>query len=152
MATYDAGVDIQYKLTREWEDSAPIYDIPTGVVAFSRGDQSAPGLIGRADLPDNHVLSAASRNREILKTVSVEATSQSVIDALAQRALTDAIEVTRRATIIHPVNSTEMNDVVKHGPLGFTGPVVERTVTMKLGASVKDTIRRIYTGGDMPWI
>lgn len=141
------------KLKDEWDDSLPLSDIPTGVVAFSKGDETTPGLRGRADLPASHPLSAVSRDMEKIKSINVEAVDQASIDGLAARGLAEAVQAVRRASIIHPVNATEMNDVVRHGPLQFNGPIVERNVVLGLGAVVKDAIRRIYTEDDeLPWL
>lgn len=141
------------KLRDEWDDSLPLSDIPTGVVAFSKGDENTAGLRARVDLPDNHPLSAVSRGREKIKSINVEAVDQAAIDGLAARGLAEAVQAIRRSTILHPVNATEMNEVVRHGPLNYHGPIVERNVTLGLGAVVKDTIRRIYTeDDDLPWL
>lgn len=151
-ATYGSAPG-NLKLRDEWDDSLPLSDIPTGVVAFSKGDETTPGLRGRADLPDKHPLSAVSRGGEKLKSINVEAVDQATVNSLAARGLAEAVQAVRRSTILHPVNDTEMNDVVRHGPLKYHGPVVERNVTLGLGAVVKDSIRRIYAGDDdLPWI
>ena len=56
-----------------------------------------------------------------------------------------------RVSVTHPIDSTDLNDVVHHGPLNLDAAIVERQVDLRVGAVVTDAIRHIYTGGDLPW-
>lgn len=150
VATYGGGVE-RLRMLGGWSDEADLASLPTGFRVYVAGDDSTPGLIGKADLPDEHPLSAASRGRAILTTESGEATSQAIANEIANRRLQESLQVTRRATIIHPIDDVALNDVVAHGPLGFSGAVVQREIRLDIGAVVTDTVRRIYTGGDLPW-
>lgn len=136
----------------DWSDEAPLWDVPTGFVAYTQGTESMAGMRARVDLPASHPLSAAARGRHLLRTEQVEATSTAALTTIARRRLNESVQITRRATIAHPLDSTEIGDVVTHHPAGMTGPIVQRTVTLGLGAVVEDTVRRIYTGGDTPWL
>lgn len=150
VATYGGGAD-HARMLPSWTDEADLASLPTGFRVYVAGDDSTPGLIGKADLPTEHPLSAASRGRPILTTESGEATSQAIADEIAARRLQESLQVTRRAAITHPVDDTQMGDVIAHAPLGFSGAVVQRTIKLDVGAVVTDTLRRIYTGGDLPW-
>lgn len=141
----------------DWDDEAPLWDVPTGFVAYTPGTESAAGMRVRIDLPASHPLSAVSRGtpeapRHSLKTEQVEAANLSALSTICQRRLDDSVQVTRRATITHPIDGTEVGDVVTHVPAGITGPIVQREVALGLGAVVTDTVRRIYTGEDVPWL
>lgn len=148
-ATYGAGGERMR--ANEWTDEAEIWDLPTGFRVIVDGDEDSPGFIGVADLPDEHPLSAASRGRRILRRERGEAPTLAIAHQIAARRLDESLQVTRRATMTHPVDGSQVGDIVTHGPLGLTGPIVQRSVELGLGAVVTDTIRRIYTGGDLPW-
>lgn len=138
-------------MTPEWSDRAEIFALPTGARIYVAGDESTPGLIGAADLPEAHPLSAVSRGREILIADEGEADSQATANALAQRALDDAMRVTRNVEVAHPLDGTQVNDAVHHRPLGLDATITQRSIDMGVGAVVTDTIRHIYTGGELPW-
>lgn len=136
----------------QWGDEAELFAIPTGVRVFVDGDEDTEGFVGSADLPDDHPLSAVSRGREVLRVERGEATSQQVADGLAERYLSESTQVLRSVTVTHPVDSTELNDVVLHRPTGLRAAIVNRTVSMGVGAVVQDRIRHIYTSGEeLPW-
>lgn len=143
-------------LRKQFSDDQPTYGLPTGFRIIVPGDDATPGLIGKADLPPTHPLSAQSRGiTDWLRTERADAaTSQEVADQIAQRRLTESLQVTRRATITHPVDDTQLHQVVGHGPFNIDGPIVQRDVAIGDGAAgagavVTDTIRLIYTGGDI---
>ena len=142
-----------------WEDRAPL-DIPNVFAYFVPGDEETPGywVHARNDNPDSP-FSVPSRAKypgrrygEIVQAEQGEASSREAAQAIANRRLAEVSQVTRRATITHPVDDTWPGDVVHHGPLDLTGPIVSRTVTLGIGAVVEDTIRHIYTGGGAPWL
>ncbi|MBB1511965.1 hypothetical protein H5399_05020 [Tessaracoccus sp. MC1627] len=155
--TYGKRAQGHLPLRKQFSDDMPTYGLPTGFRVIVPGNDTTPGLIGKADLPPEHPLSAQSRGiTDWLRTENADAaTSQEVADQIAARRLQEALQVTRRATITHPVDGTQMNDVVTHGPLAITGPIVQRDITLGdgsagAGAVVTDAIRLIYTGGDLP--
>lgn len=145
--TYAAG---KAKMLPSYSDEADLSSIPNVVKIISAGDETTAGLIGSASNDDpSDPLSTANRPEVVVVENVDEATSQGAIDAIAVKRLHELMQVTRRATITHPVDKTQLNDVVKHGPAGFTGPIVQRGINLALGAVVEDTIRRIYTGDDL---
>ena len=147
--TYGAGAGL---MVPEWSDDANASDVPNVVHVYAPGDDVSPGLVGSAS-NDNPLdpLSTFNRGEIVAPVEQVEATSQAAIDAIARQRLAELSQVTRRATITHPVDHVALNDLVRHGPGGFAGTVVQRSVQLGIGAVVQDTIRRIYTGGDLPW-
>lgn len=150
VATYGGEPD-DLRMRGEWTDEAETYNLPTGFRLTVEGTDNKPGFVGSADLPDSHPLSAASRGRELLRVESGEAVNQATADDIAARKLVDALQVTRKVPIQHPVDTTQLGDVVEHRPLGLTGAIVQRTIDLGVGAVVSDTIRHIYTGGELPW-
>lgn len=151
VATYGGEPGDLAMLAKTTQEAA-IFDIPTGFVVYVEGDEEKKGLIGRADLPDAHPLSAVSRGREVLASEHGEATSQKAADALAKSRLQDKLGITRRVTVTHPMDEVRLKDVVAIRGRGVTGPVVQRDLTLGVGAVVTDTVRRIYSDGDVSWL
>ena len=149
-ATY-GGDEGDLKMRPAWSDEADIYSLPTGARIQVTGDEATTGMIGKADLPAAHPLSAASRGTDWLLVEEGEAASQTVANQIAARRLDEAMQVTRRVSVTHPIDGTDLNDVVHHGPLSLDAAIVERQVDLGVGAVVTDAIRHIYTGGDLPW-
>ena len=143
------STDLQMRPT--WSDEADLAEIPTGVRIIVSGDDKTPGLIGRADHPDAHPFSAASRGGERLRVETSEAVDQAAANTIAARFLDESSQVTYRATIAHPIDHTALDDVVHHRPAGLDAAIVERSVDLGVGAVVTDTVRHIYTGGVLPW-
>ena len=143
----------QLHMRTEWSDELPLWDVPTGFAVYTEGDETTPGMSARADLPASHPLSAAARGREVVRVESVEATSLSVLQGIAQRRLDDQMSVVRRATITHPVDDTQLNDAIEHAPARFRGAVVDRQVSLAIGAVVSDSVRHIWTDMEaLPWL
>lgn len=151
LAAVYGGGPTDLRMRPEWSDEAELWSLPSGFRVVVDGTDDKPGLIGVADLPDEHPLSAASRGRELLRTETAEAADQSTADALAARRLQESLQVTRRVQVTHPIDTTRLGDLVEHRPLTLRGPIVERTITLGVGAVVTDVIRHIYTGGELPW-
>ena len=147
---YGAGGD--YKMKRQFIDIADLTDIPTGFVAFTQGDEEVAGLIARVDLLAKHPLSASSRGYELLQSEQVEAADLDALKKIAQSRLNDKLQITRKAEYTHPMDDVELNDVVYNNHLLFKGPVVQRSISLAAGAVVKDTMRWIYTEGELPWL
>lgn len=140
-----------------WHDQAEAWRIPTGVRIIVAGNQHTPGLIGAADLPDEHPLSAVSRGtpewpRPWLLTETAQAPSQTIADQIAARRLAEALRIPRTATITHPMDESRLGDIAHHGPRDLTGPIVHRRLQLGIGAVVTDTIRHTYDGGDLTWL
>jgi hypothetical protein len=137
----------------EWSDELPLWDIPTGFAVYTEGDEDTPGMSARADLPVEHPLSAARRGREILRVEPAEAATQAALDGMAQRRLNSQLSVVYRATLEHPVDDSQLNDVVIHSPAGFRGAIVNRDITLGVGAVVSDSVRHIWTDLEaVPWL
>ena len=151
VATYGAESD-HLRLKPQWSDRADLYALPTGVRLYISRGSSSTGFVGAADLPDAHPLSAASRGGvPYLLTESSDATTRAKAAALAQRRLDEVMQLARTITVTHPVDEVQVGDAVSHGPLGINAVVVQRGVTMGVGAVVSDTVQHTYTGGDLPW-
>lgn len=148
------GFDDDDALMRsEWPEELPLWDLPTGVAVYTEGDEEAPGMSARADLPAAHPLSAARRGRTVTKSEEAEATSLDVLQGIAQRRLDEQMSIVYRAGVVHPVDDTVLNDVVEHGPAGVAGAIVNREITLGLGAVVTDSVRHIWTDmEDLPWL
>lgn len=146
--TYGAGA---LRMKPTWIDEASFYTLPNGARMYVPGTDTAAGFIGKADLPDAHPLSAANRGRQILLVKEVEAANLTTANGLAERELLNALQVIRRVTIEHPVDGTTIDEVVELPHLDLVGPIVNREITIGVGAVVKDTVRTIYTQGALPW-
>ena len=150
VASYGAGG--QRMRRDQWSDQAEAWRIPTGVRIIVAGNQTTPGRVGAADLPDEHPLSAVSRGAPHLLTETGQAPSQVIADQIAARRLTEALQIARTVTATHPVDGVELGDVVRHLPRDLTGPIVARRINLGVGAVVEDTIRHTYDGGDLTWL
>lgn len=152
-ATYGPG-QADLRMRPQWSDEANIAEVPNIVYVYTQGNETTPALIGTArnDNPADP-LSTVNRGEVVRSPEQVEATSQDAADSIALKRLHESQQVVRRATITHPVDWTELNEVVEHAPAAFTGAIVQRGVTLGLGACVEDSVRRIYTAGeDLLWI
>lgn len=140
-----------WKMLPQFDDDLNLAEIPNVTYINSPGDETTPGLIGRAS-NDNPADPLSTANRpEVVLSEQAEATSQEAIDAIAVKRLAESQQATRRATITHPVDASQLNSVVTH-PAGFAGAIVERTIQLDIGAVVDDTVRRIYTAKEgLPW-
>lgn len=148
------GFDDGQELMRvEWDDSLPLWDIPTGFAVFTEGDEDTEGMSAVAHLPDEHPLSALSRGREILRVETAEASNQAALNGIAQRRLNSQLSVVYRASIKHPMDDTVLGDAVIHSPAGFRGTIVNRAIDLGVGAVVEDSVRHIWTDlEEVPWL
>lgn len=102
----------------EWAYTRDLSSIPNRVVCVSQGTDTEPGLVGVAvnENPESPYAYAA-RGRWVTKVVdNVEAASQNVINALAQRALLDAMSPVGKLSVAHAIIPTVVNDVVEFEP------------------------------------
>ena len=138
-------------MRRAYSSESDVYSLPTGVVVYVQGDEDTAGFLGRADLPPSHPLSAEARGYERLVTRDSDAATPAIAAAEAQTALDNALQVIEKVTVIHPMNTTGMNDRVAVAPLGMYGTIAQRTIQLGLGAVVTDQVRRVWVGGELPW-
>lgn len=140
------------RVVPEWTDTLNVDEVPNRVVAYSKSDQNTQPLRALVDLPAEHPLSWKRRGH-VQKTYSnVEATDSQALLAYAQRMLLGATSVTRRIQYRHPVDGTQMTDKVRLRTLGVTGQIINRKVTLGVGAVVEDTIRATYSQEEQAWI
>ena len=99
----------------EWSRVFDWYGTPNQVVQVSQGDDEKPGLIGIAQNNDpDSPYSIPARGRIISMTeTGVEATSQRVIDELAQRRLLDQSSPVSNITVDHALMPLEVDDRVQ---------------------------------------
>lgn len=139
-----------YRVLRRYKDAANVDDVPNVVYAYSKSDGKELGLRGEARLDDPASPLSTHRRGEIVKVYdNLEAADQAVINRHAQRLLTQAIDVTRRVTYTHPVDGIQLRDRVTLRRLGVTGVVANRRIRLGVGPVVEDTLRHIYTGGQL---
>ena len=156
-ATYGADPG-HLRLRPQWEVKTPLYRMPTGVVVHVARPNGLKGWIGRADLPDEHPLSAYSRGDgdralgELLHTETADTTSAAKTQARAEQRLAE--ETTAQAIIdyTHPMDDTEHGDTVTVDPEHATGRITARTITLGVGAVCQTSIRCSFPGGVYPWI
>lgn len=129
-----------------------VYALPTGIAVYVQGNEDTAGFVGRADLPDHHPLSAEARGYERIVTRDSEAATPAIAASEAQAALDEALQVIEKVTVVHPMNQTEVNDRVGVRPLAMDGTVTQRTIQLGLGAVVTDQVRRVWGGGELPWL
>ena len=156
-ATYGAGTD-QLRLTPHWKVQTPLYRMPTGVVINVARPAGLKGWIGRADLPDEHPLSAVSRGDgdralgEHLLVETGDTTSAAKTQTRAQVRLVEETTAQADIQIQHPLDGTEHRDTVTIDPENATGRISARTITIGTGAICQSTIRASFPGGVYPWI
>lgn len=147
--TYGPG---EAKMLGKYGDELDLSEVPNVVYVYAPGDETTAGLIGRASNDNPNDPFSTVNRPEVVFSEQVEATSQAAIDAIAVKRLAEKQQVTRRTGLTHPLDGTRLGDVVSH-PAGLTGAIVQRSITLGLGAVVEDTVRRIYTAGEaLPWI
>lgn len=145
VATYGADPD-HLRLRPAWTVDTDLYAIPTGVVIYVARPNGLKGWLGRADLPDEHPLSAAVRG-ERLVTERGDTTTSAATQARAELRLADLTQATASIQIQHPIDDTIHLDTVTVAPEGVVGQVVDRSITLGVGAVVQSKIR-----GAAAWI
>ncbi|WNN93667.1 minor tail protein [Arthrobacter phage CallinAllBarbz] len=128
---------------------ADTFNVPNRVVQVSTSDGETPALIGEARNEDPaSPYSYNNRGRWITRVeTEVEATSQAVLDALAQRRLVELSAVTETYEIEHALIPLELNDAVRLTRTAEeiqTGAVVQKmTISTAVGALVRSTLRGV---------
>lgn len=136
----------------EFEHDRDEFDVPNKFVCVGRGDGETEGLIGSATNEDpDSPYSFQQRGGWITETATdVEATSQEVIDAIAQRRLTEATQVTSSLVVPHAIlPDLDLNAAVtfRRRPAGLDlRAVVQATeISTTLGELQKTTIREVVS-------
>lgn len=122
-------------------------DIPNRVVLVSAGGHDEPALVGVAENTDpGSRFSYPARGRWIVHVEEgVEATSQSVIDSLAARRLTERSTVAAAAEIRHAAVPLALNDVARlaDGDLDMRAAVQSWDLVLQPGELMRTTIREV---------
>jgi len=139
VATYGGQPD-HLRLKPDWSVDTDLYALPTGVVVYVARPDGLKGWIGRADLPDDHPLSAVSRG-ERLVTESGNTTTLAATQARAELRLAELTQASASIQIRHPIDDTGHMDVVTVDPEGAVGQIVDRSITLGVGAVVQSTIK-----------
>lgn len=138
-AIYGAQPD-HLRLKPAWSVDTDLYALPTGVVVYVARPDGLKGWIGRADLPDDHPLSAANRG-ERLVTEQGDTTTLAATQTRAELRLAELTQATASIQIQHPIDTTGHLDTVTVDPEGVAGQIVERSISLGVGAVVQSTIR-----------
>lgn len=139
VATYGGQPD-HLRLKPDWSVDTDLYALPTGVVVYVARPDGLKGWIGRADLPDDHPLSAANRG-ERLVTETGNTTTLAATQARAELRLAELTQASASIQIQHPIDDTGHMDVVTVDPEGAVGQIVDRSITLGVGAVVQSTIK-----------
>ena len=136
----------------EFDHELDIFDAPNKIILVSTSDGTGPPLTSVATNTDpNSPTSFPARGRWISRTdANVAASSQTVLDALAQRRLADATQVASVITLKHaPVPDVILNSIVtfRRVPAGLdlTGVVQSMQVSSALGALVTTQVQEVQT-------
>lgn len=139
-ATYGGQPD-HLRLKPTWSADTDLYALPTGVVVYVARPGGLKGWIGRADLPDDHPLSAANRGGERIVTESGNTTTSAATQTRAELRLAELTQATASIQITHPIDDTAHLDTVTVAPEGVTGQIIDRSITLGPGAVVQSTIK-----------
>lgn len=105
--------------TPEFEREQDLYRVPNAVTVVSNGTGDEPGLVGYAENnnPDSP-FSIMNRGRRIFPDggiETIEAATQEIIDAHAQRRLIEQSSPTAKLTVTHAYRPMALNDAVGFG-------------------------------------
>lgn len=127
----------------EWGREQDLAAVPNRVVLVSAGASDTPALVGVAENTDpSSRLSIPTRGRVITYTdTGVDATSQSVIDALAARRLADLSSPSATRTVdVAPV-PISLHDVVRHD--GARAAVHAWSLALEVGADMRVVMQEV---------
>ena len=126
----------------EWTRDADVFAVPNRYVCVGTTDGLLPALSAVATDESDGPFSYASRGRWITKAdVDVEATSQTVLDLLAERRLYEAQQVTETLVWTHPWLPFGLNEVVQFN--GVRAVVWKQSVRLSVGGLITSTARRL---------
>ena len=103
----------------EWEHTQDLNAVPNVAIARTTGTDEEPALVGvaRNEITDPHnpayQFSYAARGRWIGRTYDVEASTQDVVDSLAQQRLLGAMDPVSAYDIEHAILPLEGDDLVR---------------------------------------
>lgn len=121
--------------------------VPNRVVLVGTGSGDTEALVGVAENTDPASrFSIPARGRTIThRQTGVEATSQSVIDAIAARRLTDLSQVAATQDVTHAAVPLDLNDVIaRTWPTGTARAVVQSwALTAGAGAQMATSLREV---------
>ena len=133
----------------DFEDDNDYFGVPNKVILISQGDGDTEGLVSVAtnEDPDDEL---SFNNRERWVTVvetGVEATSQAILDELAQRRLESLSQVASTITLKHALVPLDLNNLVnfRRTPalLEFRAVVQEMTIPCVPGKLATAIIRKV---------
>lgn len=126
----------------EWTRDRDVFAVPNRYVCVGTTNGETPALSAVATDESDGPFSFASRGRWITKAdLDVEATSQAVLDLLAERRLYEAQQVTETLVWTHPWLPFTLNEVVQFN--GVRAVVWKQAVTLSIGGLITSTARRL---------
>lgn len=136
----------------DFDHELDIFDAPNKIILIGSSDGvSLPLTSVATNVDPNSPTSFPSRGRWISRTdQNVQASSQTVLDAIAQRRLAEATQVSSVVTLRHaPVPDVILNSVVtfKREPAGLdiTAVVQSMQVSTAVGALVQTQVQEVQT-------
>ena len=134
----------------DFDHEQDIFDAPNKIILISASDGTSPALTSVATNTDPaSPTSFPARGFWISRTdTNVQASSQTVLDALAQRRLADATQVASVVTLKHmPVPDIDLNSIVRFrntkAGLDFTGVVQTMNVSTQFGVLVETQVQEV---------
>lgn len=137
---WDFTADALY--TPRWTRDADVFSVPNRYICVGATSGETPALMSTAVDTSEGPFSYSSRGRWITRTdTDVEATSQAVLDLLAERRLHKAQQVTETLTFEHPWLPFGLNEVVQFGTVRAV--VWKQSVRLSVGGLITSTARRL---------
>lgn len=135
--TGDAIVDF------DWQRDQDLSSVPNRVILIAQASGTDEALVSVAENTDpGSRLSIPTRGRVVAVTESgVEASSQTVLDGLAARKLTDLSSPSATRTIEHAAVPLDLHDVVRHE--GVVCSVQSMAHTLAVGALTRTGLREV---------
>ena len=133
-----------------FSEEQDLFDAPNVVLLIARQDGDVPALtsVARNDDPES-ITSTVSRGREVpYVEENVEATTQAVLDAMAQRKLLDLRSIPLNTSIAHPQLPFGLNDAVTfvNERRGIRRLMVVQSMTMTSGIGASVSTRLLEVG------
>ena len=125
-----------------WTRDRDVFSVPNRYVCVGRTEGDTAALTSTATDTSTGPFSYGSRGRWITRTdTDVEASSQAVLDLLAQRRLYEAQQVTETIVFTHPWLPFGLNSVVAFE--GVRAVVQKQTIKLAPGGLITTTARRL---------